>query len=57
MKPGDFVQTPDGPGVIVMINSSKDSASVKLDMGEVRDYPLSQLTLTESGSTSPTIPH
>ena len=55
MKPGDFVQTPDGPGVIVMIDSSKDSASVKLDMGEVRDYPLSQLTLTESG-TPPTLP-
>ena len=57
MKPGDFVQTPDGPGVIVMVNSSKDSASVKLDTGEVRSYPLSQLTVTESGSTPPTIPY
>jgi hypothetical protein len=56
MKPGDIVETPDGPGVIVMINSARESASVKLDSGDVRSYPLNQLTVTESGATPPTVP-
>jgi hypothetical protein len=49
MSPGDFVQTPDGPGVIISIQSAREFATVKLDDGEVRSYPLNQLTLTETG--------
>jgi hypothetical protein len=56
MKPGDIVETPDGPGVIVLINSARESASVKLDSGDVRSYPLNQLTVTESGTPPPTVP-
>ena len=50
MKPGDIVQSPDGPGVILIINSARESAQVKLDNGEVHDYPLNQLTVTGSGT-------